>query len=116
MNVRPKFVGQVLAVSLLIVAMVSWSHPASLENRKVFEVEEGWIRYEFPGSIQGTEVVEFREWGRKTATRTTFNMTSMGFTQTPDRLTITDGQWNYYVNLRTKKSLRGRTSCIKGLC
>lgn len=88
-----------LVAGTMVLGWSSWSPAANLKNLKPYEVEEGRIEYELSGMTKGSEVLEFKEWGRKAATRTKNTVSIMGMTQETDQLTIIDGEWVYNVDL-----------------
>ncbi len=70
---------------------------ADLKDLKPYEIEEGRIEYELSGMTKGSEVLEFKDWGRKAATRTKNTVSIMGMTKETDQLTLIDGEWVYNV-------------------
>ena len=66
---------------------------------KPYEIEEGRIEFELSGMTKGSEVLEFKDWGRRAATRSIHTVNIMGMTQETRQLTIIDGEWVYNVDL-----------------
>ena len=77
----------------------SVSDATELKKLKPYEIEEGRIEYALSGMTKGTEVLEFKDWGRRAATRSKNTVTIMGMTQETHQLTIIDGEWVYNVDL-----------------
>lgn len=89
---------RVLIAGAMVLGWFTWSGAANLENVRPYDVEEGKVEYKLTGMTKGSEVLEFKDWGRKTARRTKTTFSVMGMTQTTDQLTILDGEWIYVVD------------------
>ena len=99
MNHEKKSLVFVFITGASLFALNSFAGAAGLENLKPYEIEEGRIEFELSGMTKGSEVLEFKDWGRRAATRSKNTFSIMGMTQETDQLTIIDGEWVYNVDL-----------------
>jgi len=99
MNRAEKTMVLVLIAGTIVLGVSPWSQGASLKTVKPYEIEEGRIEFELSGMTKGSEVLEFKDWGRKAATRSKHTVSIMGMTQETNQLTIIDGEWVYNVDL-----------------
>jgi hypothetical protein len=88
-----------LIAGTFILGLFTSTDAANPKTMKPYEIEEGRIEFELSGMTKGSEVLEFKDWGRRAATRSKNTVSIMGMTQETDQLTIIDGEWVYNVDL-----------------
>ena len=99
----------------IVLVWIPSSNAANLNDMKPYEIEEGRIEFELSGMTKGSEVLEFKDWGRKAATRSKNTVSVMGMTQETNQLTIIDGEWVYNVDLAKNTATKIKNPFYAGL-
>jgi len=95
-----------LIAGTCILGSFTLTDAAGLNELKPYEIEEGRIEYELSGMTKGSEVLEFKDWGRRAATRSKNTVSIMGMTHETHQLTIIDGEWVYNVDLSKNTAIK----------
>jgi len=115
MNPSKNSMALVFVAWVIVVVWTPWSQAANLQDMKPYEVEEGRIEFKLSGMTKGSEVLEFKDWGRKAATRSNNTVSIMGMTQETHQLTIIDGEWVYNVDLSKNTATKIKNPFYAGL-
>lgn len=99
MNRAEKTLVLMFVAGTVLLGSFASTDAASPETMKPYEIEEGRIEFELSGMTKGSEVLEFKDWGRRAATRSIHTVSMMGMIQETRQLTIIDGEWVYNVDL-----------------
>jgi len=74
----------------------------SITDQKIFGIQSGIIEYEITGSQMGSKKLYFTDWGRKQAEFSNSTITVGKFSKHSTLLKITNGDWQYIINLEKK--------------
>jgi len=77
-----------------------------ITDQKIYGIESGIIEYEITGSQTGTKKLYFADWGRKQAEFTNSTIKVGKYTKHSNLLKITNGDWQYIINLENNTGLK----------
>ena len=101
-----------LVAGTFLLGSFTSTDATGLKDLKPYEIEEGRIEFELSGMTKGSEVLEFKDWGRRAATRSKNTVSIMGMIQETDQLTIIDGEWVYNVDLSQEHRHQNQKSVL----
>jgi len=80
---------------------------------KRYGIKSGIVEYEAAGSMTGTIVLYFDDWGYKEAKFEKTEMKMMGISVKENKVTIIDGEWTYNINLDQKTGTKIKTPFVE---
>ena len=84
-----------------------------ITDQKIYGIKSGIIEYEITGSQTGTKKLYFDDWGRKQAEFTNSTIKVGKYTKHSNLLKITNGDWQYIINLENKTGLKRENPVIE---
>jgi len=85
------------------------------KEKKIFGIKSGIIEYEITGSQTGTKKLYFDDWGRKQAEFTNSTIKVGKYTKHSNLLKITNGDWQYIINLENNTGIKRENPVIEKL-
>ena len=82
-------------------------------DQKIYGIKSGIIEYELTGSQTGTKKLYFDDWGRKQAEFTNSTIKVGKYTKHSNLLKITNGDWQYIINLENNTGLKRENPVIE---
>jgi len=86
----------------LILLCILCINTASAVDAKRFAWEQGSVTYDVSGACTGTEILKWKDFGRRKALYATNKLNLLGFTQETRTLMLSKGANEYSVNLKDK--------------
>ncbi|MCH7962940.1 MAG: hypothetical protein IH852_03280 [Bacteroidetes bacterium] len=84
-----------------------------ITDQKIYGIKSGIIEYEITGSQTGTKKLYFDYWGRKQAEFTNSTIKVGKYTKHSNLLKITNGDWQYIINLENNTGLKRENPVIE---
>jgi hypothetical protein len=84
-----------------------------ITDQKIYGIKSGIIEYEITGSQKGTKKLYFDEWGRRQAEFTNATIKVGKYTKHSNLLKITDGDWQYIINLENETGIKRENPVIE---
>ena len=84
-----------------------------ITDQKIYGIKSGIIEYEITGSQTGTKILYFDDWGRKQAEFTNSTIKVGKYTKHSNLLKITNGDWQYIINLENNTGLKRENPVIE---
>ncbi len=84
-----------------------------ITDQKIYGIKSGIIEYEIKGSQTGTKKLYFDDWGRKQAEFTNSTIKVGKYTKHSNLLKITNGDWQYIINLENNTGLKRENPVIE---
>lgn len=84
-----------------------------ITDQKIYGIKSGIIEYEITGSQTGTKKLYFDDWGRKQAEFTNSTIKVGKYTKHSNLLKITNGDWQYIINLENNTGLKRENPVIE---
>ena len=80
---------------------------------KRYGIKSGVVEYESTGSVTGSTILYFDDWGYKEAKFEKTEMKMMGISVKENKVTIIDGEWTYNINLDQNTGTKIKTPLIE---
>lgn len=105
-----------LGFAFTLSAQDAWNHKDYLKNGwKRYQEEKAIIKYEYKGSISGTETIYFDSWGWREGKFSDKTISMFGMQTKENKMDVVDGEIQTGIDLNTNTGTRAINTYMAGL-